>query len=68
MNQYTLRETTYDDLHSPISRIFYKTAAFNVELVQDLGQVYANRSMEQNKDKHTHTRTVELQWCVVEKR
>lgn len=23
MNQYTLRETTNDDLHSPISRIFF---------------------------------------------
>lgn len=49
MNQYTLRETTYDDLHSPITIFFfYKTAAFNVELVQDSGQVYANRSVEQN--------------------
>lgn len=49
MNRYTLRETTYDDLHSPITIFFfYKTAAFNVELVQDSGQVYANRSVEQN--------------------
>lgn len=47
---------------------FYKTAAFNVELVQDSGQVYANRSVEQNKDKPTHTWTVELQQCIVEKR
>lgn len=68
MNQYTLKGT-FDDLQPPISRLFfYKTAAFNAELVQDFGQVYANRSVEQNEDKPIHTGTVELQQCIVEKK